>query len=374
MTDEELRYRLALTLVPNIGDVLARSLLEHFPTARDIFEAPEKLLSAAPGIGPSRAKNIRQFHDFERVEEEMSFLRRYRIHPLFYTDAAYPEKLRNCYDSPVMLYYRGNTDLNHAPVVGIVGTRYCTAYGKAVCEKLVRELAAVGVVVVSGLAYGIDIAAHKAALEAGLPTIAVLAHGLDRIYPPAHQAVARQMPEQGGLLTDFMSGTLPDKRNFPRRNRIVAGMADATIVVETGLRGGSMITAELANSYNRDVFAFPGRVGDARSAGCHYLIRKNKAALITGAADLLELMGWEVPETAGQPEERPRDTGDDEKFGEDEKKMLALLQRQPVLHIDEISRESGLSPARIATAMLNLEIRDIVQALPGKLYSLVSGF
>lgn len=365
MDENELLYQVALTLVPNIGDVLGRELLQCIPNAQDIFKASFRQLSAIPGIGEFRARSIRQFCDFRRAEEEIAFLRQQQIRPVFFTDKDYPKRLQHCYDAPLMLYYKGNADLNRSRIIGIVGTRHCTAHGKACCEQLVHELIQDDVLIVSGLAYGIDICAHKAAIGAGIPTIGVVAHGLDRIYPPAHSSIARQMTVQGGLLTDFMSGTTPDKQNFPRRNRIVAGLSDAIIVVESGLKGGSLITAEIANSYSRDVFAFPGRTSDPKSEGCHFLIRKNKAALITNAADLREMMGWNEKKISPSTQR--------ELFlhlSGPEKQIVELFSVQPALHIDEIHFKSRLPASQMAAAILNLELQGVLRTLPGKLYEL----
>lgn len=228
------------------------------------------------------------------MEDEIKFIEKYKIKPLFLTDPNYPKRLLNCYDSPTLLYYRGDADLNVPKIVAIIGTRKHTDYAKLVTEKLVKELTAQNITVVSGLAFGVDAIAHKSAVKNGLPTVGVLAHGLDQIYPAEHAGLARDMiKHHGGLLTEFRSKSKPDKHNFPTRNRIVAGMSDATIVIETEIKGGSMITAELANSYNKDVFAFPGKVTDSKSTGCNYLIKNNKAMLLTDAAELMQVMQWE---------------------------------------------------------------------------------
>lgn len=286
-----LYYRIALTLVPHIGPVIARLLLQQL-SPEEIFTEKRSVLERIEGLGKMRSCCIKQFSDFERVEKEIAFIEQYKISPLFITDAAYPQRLLQCYDAPTMLYYRGIADLNTSRIVAVVGSRMHTDYGKEICGKLVGDLADSGVLVVSGLAYGIDSLAHKCALDAQLNTVGVLAHGLDKIYPPGHTTMAKEMIEQGGLLTEFETKTKPDRHNFPSRNRIVAGMSDATIVVETDVKGGSMITAELANGYNKDVFAFPGRVADKKSSGCNYLIKTNRANLLTDGKQLLETMGW----------------------------------------------------------------------------------
>ncbi|MFZ1371235.1 MAG: DNA-processing protein DprA, partial [Ferruginibacter sp.] len=266
----DLLYRIALTLVPNIGDVHAKALVNIYGDAQSIFKAKRKELEIIEGIGTIRARSIKDYTDLSTAEAEIKFIEKYKITPLFLTDSTYPRRLLNCYDSPALLYYRGNADLNTSRIISIVGTRNHSDYGKMVCEKMIDDLKAENILVVSGLAFGIDTIAHKAALKNNLQTVAVLAHGLDRIYPPQNKTLAKHITLQGGLLTEFISNTNPDKQNFPKRNRIVAGICDAVIVLESGKKGGSLITAELGNSYNKDVFAIPGRATDTKSEGCNY--------------------------------------------------------------------------------------------------------
>jgi len=257
--NNDLLYQIALTLVPNIGDVHAKALINIYGNAQSIFKTKKKEPENIVGIGTSRARSIKDFTDFTSSEEEIKFIEKYKITPLFITDENYPKRLLNCFDSPSLLYYRGIADLNTSKIISVVGTRNNSAYGKMVCENFIRELRSENILVVSGLAFGIDTIAHKAALKNDLQTIAVLAHGLDRIYPQQNKALAKQIIEQGGLLTDFISNTSPDKQNFPKRNRIVAGMCDAVIVIESGKKGGSLITAELGNGFNKVFFAIPDR-------------------------------------------------------------------------------------------------------------------
>ena len=274
----ELFYQLGLTLVPNIGDVHAKILVQYFGDASSIFKAKQSALDKIDGIGEVRAKSIKQFNDFHLAEEELKFIEKYKIKTLFLTDTDYPQRLLNCYDSPTLLFYKGTADLNISKIVGIVGTRNYTDYGKQFTEKLVKDLAAQQILIVSGLALGIDSFAHKAALKNNLSTVGVVGHGLDKIYPSVNTNLAKDMiKHDGGLLSEFFSGTKPDKHNFPLRNRIVAGLCDATVVIETNIKGGSMITAKLADAYNRDVFAVPGRTTDNKSSGCNHLIKNNKA-------------------------------------------------------------------------------------------------
>jgi DNA processing protein len=362
----DLLYQIALTLIPNIGDVHAKALVNIYGDAQSIFKAKKKELEAIEGIGTVRANSIKAFADFTSSEAEIKFIEKYKIAPLFLTDKNYPQRLLNCYDSPVILYYRGTANLNSPKIISIVGTRNCSEYGKAVTEKLIADLTEQNILVVSGLAFGIDTIAHKAAIKNNLQTVGVLAHGLDRIYPTQNKTLAKQMTEQGGLLTDFISNTNPDKQNFPKRNRIVAGMCDALIVIESGKKGGSLITAELGNGYNKDVFAVPGKITDTKSEGCNYLIKQNKASLITCANDLLELMNWAPKEKTTRKTQR-------ELFIEltpDEKIIIDILQQRENIQIDELYFKSGLSSSAVATALLMLEMQNVVLSLPGKIYKM----
>ncbi len=266
MQSDELQYQIGLTLMEGVGDVLAKNLIAYCGSAERIFKTSKTQLEKIPGIGSVIAGSVfKSKNVLERAEKEMRFIETNSVKPLFFTDKDYPQRLRNCYDSPVMLYYNGNSDLNAEKIVSVVGTRTPSAYGKLMTEKFIEELKGSGCLIVSGLAYGIDITAHKAAMDNGLDTIGVLAHGLDRVYPSVHTHYAEKMIEQGGLLTEHLSETNPDRENFPKRNRIVAGMCDALVVIESKRGGGSLITATIANAYNKDVFAFPGRAGETLS-------------------------------------------------------------------------------------------------------------
>jgi DNA processing protein len=364
----DLLYQLALTTIPNIGAVHAKILLQQYDV-KDIFKARRSELEKIEGIGIIRAKSIKEFGDFTRAEEEIVFIEKYKIKPLFITDKDYPQRFLNCYDPPTMLFYKGNADLNASKLVGIVGTRNHTDYGKQVTEKLVKDLAPQNAVIVSGLAFGIDSIAHKAAIKYNLATIAALGHGLDRIYPAENTGLAKDMIKHGGgLITEFFSRTKPDKHNFPQRNRVVAGLCDATIIVETDIKGGSMITAELANGYNRDVFAIPGKITDKKSSGSNFLIRNNKAILLTDARELIEMMGWEEKKQKTKVKNQKEIFID---LSKDEKIIVDILNEKETVHIDEINFRSNLSSSAIAAAILNLELQNLVKGLPGKIYKLV---
>jgi len=362
----DLLYQLALTTIPNIGAVQAKILLQHYDV-KDIFKARKTELEKIEGIGSIRAASIRSFNNFSKAEEEIKFVEQYRIKPLFITDKDYPQRFLNCYDPPTILFFKGAADLNASKTIGIVGTRKSSDYGKEITENLVNDLATINPVIISGLAFGIDSIAHKACIKNNMATVGALGHGLDTVYPGENAGLAKDMIKHGGgLITEFFSNTKPDKQNFPKRNRIVAGLCDATIIVETDIKGGSMITAELANGYNRDVFAVPGRTTDKKSSGCNYLIRNNKAVLLTAVQELIELMGWE---------EKKKATGNRQKaifieLTNDEKIIVDILNEQESVHIDEINFKAGLSSSRIAAAILNLELKNIATGLPGKMYKM----
>jgi DNA processing protein len=365
----ELLYQISLTLIPNVGPVQAKNLLAQLGSARAVFTCPSDTLKKIEGIGDLRATAIKKFNDFRIAEQELRFIEEHQITPLFINEPDYPKRLLHCYDCPTLLYYKGAADLNNPKTVAVVGTRTNTEYGRITTDQLIEGLSSLGILVVSGLAHGIDAIAHRAALKNGLPTVGVLAHGLSQVYPAQHTSLAREIvKEGGGLLTEFRSPSIPDRHQFPARNRIVAGMTDATIVVETGVKGGSMITAELANGYNRDVFAFPGKISDPKSAGCNHLIRHNKAALISDTASLLEVMNWgtEIKTAIGRSRQR-------EIFVEltkEEQVLVNLLRGRDAVHIDEINLRSGLPNSTVAAAILNMELQNVVMTHPGKRYSL----
>ncbi len=364
--NDELLYEVALTLVPNIGAVQAKILAEHFGNAENIFRATKKELESIEGIGTVKASSLKKFNDFKAAEEEKAFIEKHRIQTLFLTDNNYPKRLLQCYDSPTLLYYRGNADLNHSKIISVIGTRSNTEYGKQITEQLVEELQSLNVLIVSGLAYGIDVIAHKAAVQNSLQTVGVLAHGLSKIYPSEHSSLARQMVQNGGLLTEFNKDVKPDKHNFPRRNRIVAGMADATIVIETPIKGGSMITAELANGYNRDVFAYPGKITDIKSGGCNHLIKTNKAHLLDSTEQLVEMLGWNTKKTKRKIQKELFIS-----LTPDEEVLMKVLREKDAIHIDELFLKSGLTSSSVAASLLNLEFQNVIASLPGKMYKLL---
>ncbi len=365
--ENELIYRIALSLLPNVGPVISRLLHEHCGSAEAVFREKKQLLAKIPGVGAKRIRKAFATPVIEAAEKEMEFMRRHKVEPLFYTDHDYPKKLNQCPDAPILLYYKGNANLNQHRYVGIVGTRSATSYGEEMTRQLVEGLKDAGAVIVSGLAYGIDICAHEAALRNGLETIGVTAHGLDRIYPHAHRTTAGKMIKQGGLLTEYPSGTNPDRENFPTRNRIVAGICDVVVVVEASGKGGALITADLAIGYNRDVFAVPGRTMDPYSKGCNDYIRENKAGLITSAEDLIWMMGW------NDEKEKKKQHVQTQLFvdlNDDERRITDFLQTQGESGIDAIAAASALPFSKLANTLLQLELKGVIHLRPGKRYAL----
>jgi DNA processing protein len=363
---DELFYQIALTRTEWIGDRLARLLLSTFGSAKAIFNAPAKQLAALDNFGAQRVKSLKKEIDTQRIEEEMKFIARHQIQAIFLNDNEYPKKLKHCPDAPVLLYFKGNASLNASRVIAIVGTRNNTDYGLRCTEHFIEGLKTEDLLIVSGLAFGIDGIAHRKSLREGIPTVGVLGHGLDRIYPAQHKALARDMLENGGLLTEHVSGTKADKQNFPTRNRIAAGMSDVTVVIETDEKGGSMITAKLASGYNREVAAFPGRTIDNKSRGCNYLIRTNIAQMITSADDLLEMMNWKPDQKKPSIQKKLF-----LHLGKEEQRLCAILETTESMHIDELAIKSAISNAKLSSILLSLELEGLVKALPGKQFRLV---
>lgn len=368
MGSDELQHQIALTLIDGVGDVLSKNLIAYCGSAEAVFNTKKSSLEKIPGIGTYASNTIiNSKHCLLRAEEEIAFIDKNDITPLFYTDSNYPTRLKNCYDSPILLYYKGNANLNAIKIVSVVGTRTPSSYGKLMTEKLIQDLQNSGILVVSGLAYGIDILAHKESLDFNLDTIAVLAHGLDRIYPAAHTNYAEKIINQGGLLTDFMSGTNPDRENFPKRNRIVAGMCDALIVVESKRQGGSLITATIANAYNKDVFAFPGRANEALSEGCNGLIKSNKANLIESAEDLFYIMNWNETQKSKKSDQIPLFLN----LTLDEQQIIDCFKDTKQLHIDEICSKIQQPISKTSSTLLTLEFSNVIKSLPGKMYQII---
>ena len=371
MNEDELKALMALSLTPGVGLVSARRLIDAMGSATAIFEHRRELPKLVPGFSQRQADALNTPELFERAAREWEFANKHNIKCLCLNDEDYPSRMRECTDAPLVLFYKGNAPLNRLHVVNIVGTRHITDYGRMLCERFVTELKELcpDALIVSGLAYGVDICAHRAALKHGFETVGVLAHGLDRIYPASHRNDAVQMMEHGGLLTEFMSETNPDRQNFVWRNRIIAGVSDATVVVESAFKGGSLITAEIAGGYGRDCFAFPGLVGAPYSEGCNNLIRDNGAMLLQSAEDLVKAMQWNTPLSPQQPVQRSLFP----ELNEEEQYIVHLLQQSPAgIHINTLTVQANMPVQKLSAMLLELEMKGVVMMLAGGSYRLLS--
>lgn len=373
MTEQETLYSIALSFVPRMNLLNRKMLFEDLGSATEIFEHRRDLKEIVPNASKATLEALATMDmHLKRAEEELAFAQAGHIQCIGFNDEAYPARLRECPDAPVLLYYRGTASLNSLHIISMVGTRQITAYGKDLCQQFVKDLKRLcpDTLIVSGLAYGVDIHCHRAALEQDMETVGVLAHGLDQIYPRMHRDTAVRMVQQGGLLTEFPSRSNADKKNFVQRNRIVAGMADATIVVESAKKGGSLITAEIAESYGRDVFAFPGRIGDTYSEGCNNLIQNNRAGLITCAEDFVKAMGWE---TACNLKKQLNEGLQQELFPdltEEEQRIVNALTGTDSKQINILTVETALPISKLTSLLFNLEMKGIVRLLSGGCYRL----
>lgn len=370
MINDDLKYKIALSLIPKIGHVTAKKLVAYVGSFEGVFSETKKNLMKIPGIGSILAESIINSDVIPKAEEEIEFIKKSKITPIFYLDKEYPERLKHCEDAPILIYTLGETDLNSRKMISVVGTRKATTEGIAFTEKLIKDLKDRNhnPVIVSGLAYGVDAAAHQAALVNGLQTIAVLGHGLDIIYPASHKSLAKSIIKQGMLITDFPCKSIRDKNNFIKRNRIIAGLSDATIVIESGEKGGSLVTADIANSYNRDVFALPGRISDKYSKGCNNLIKSNKAAMLTSIEDLEYLLGWELGKKQNYAVQKDLFLN----LSDDEKLITEILKEQDEITIDLICLKCKMPTSKVSPILLSLEFMGIVKTLPGKSYKLIS--
>ncbi|MGQ9620024.1 MAG: DNA-processing protein DprA [Bacteroidales bacterium] len=369
MSDIPLKYKIALSLIPRIGDINARKLVSYIGSVEGVFTEPYRSLVKIPGIGSGLAKYICERSYLHIAEKEAEYVEKNGIKTFFYLDNDYPYRLKQCEDSPVLFYFKGNCDLNAPRILSVVGTRNPTTRGKETCEKIVSGLALdnPGLIIVSGLAYGIDITAHKSAMANNLPTLGVLGHGFKTTYPSIHRPVADAMLKNGGLLTDFRSDELPERNNFIKRNRIIAGISDATLIIESAITGGALITADIANSYNRDVFAIPGRIDDLWSAGCNNLIKRNKAALVETHGDIEYFLNWQ-PDKIKPPVQRTLFTD----MSNDEKKIFEMLGKEGEMNIDQICRETGMPVHNLSTLLLQMEFSGLIKCYPGNIYRIVS--
>lgn len=365
MKDEELLYTIALSMVPQVGPITAKELIKCIGSAEEVMKSTEKTLLRVAGVGRHISVQIRTNHNLQRAEQELNFIRKHNIKAITYLEAEYPVRLKRCADAPLILYAKGISTLESRYVIAMVGSRLATSYGKGICREFIQDLVELNPIIVSGLAYGIDITAHKEALVAGLETIAVVGHGLDCIYPSTHRSVAKEIMQQGALVSEFYSEIKPDRENFPARNRIIAGMSDAVIVVEAREQGGALITAEMASQYNRDVFAFPGRINDLQSKGCLSLIKNNTAQLISSAKEFKELMNWNTMERKSIQKSLFID------LNEEERKIIELLITfNKNMHLDSLMQQLNWRNSKLNEVLLQLEIKGLVKCLPGKLYGL----
>jgi DNA processing protein len=368
MNETELVHQLALLKIEGVGDIVAKKLINHCGSAEKVFHSKPDFLKNIDGIGTVLLKKLKDKTVLELAKKELQFIKENNITCCSYLDENYPDRLKHCIDGPLVLFSSGNINWNSRKVISIVGTRQVSAYGIDFCKKLIQDLAPLNPIIVSGFAYGVDIVAHQAAMDNNLQTIGVLAHGMNQIYPKQHKKYCAKMEKNGGFLTEFWSTSNPEKENFVKRNRIVAGISEATIVIESAEKGGSLITALLANDYNRDVFAVPGRSNDKFSQGCNNLIKTQRAHLLTSAADILYILNWEI--------EKKEDNQGIQKqlfvfLDEVEQKIYDYLLQNGKTEIDIIALECNFPVFRTASFLINMELKGVIRPLPGKLFEAI---
>lgn len=367
MTENELLYTLALQHVPNIGDITAKRLINHCGSAEAVLKERKQKLLKIDGIGSIILSELHEPHHLKEAEKELNFIKENQINVFYFEDEDYPEKLKHCIDGPMVLFQSGNINLKRQRIISIVGTRKITTNGIAFCEDLVEKLSIYNPVIVSGFAYGTDITAHKAAMKHNLQTIGCLAHGLNQIYPKVHKKYMVDMEKNGGFFTDFWSSDNFDKNNFLKRNRVIAGLSEATIVIESAEKGGSLVTADIANSYNRDVFAVPGRITDSQSTGCNNLIKYQKAHMLTTALDVPYILNWKL-------EDEKKPAIQKQLFVEldtTEKIIYNYLKDNEKQQLDVIAINCNLPIFKVAGVLLNMELKGVIRPLPGKLFEVI---
>lgn len=360
----ELQYLIALTMVPAIGPVTARKLIETVGSARAVFQQKRKVLESIDGIGPILSRSINESSLLGKAERELEFMERHRIDALCFQNPDFPRLLNQCNDGPILLYSRGDQGLRCEKSLSVVGTRRASSYGKDVCRTIIRDLARLvpGLSIISGLAYGIDVIAHRAAMEFGLPTVAVLGHGLSTIYPFSHRDTAKRIIQQGALVTDFHSGMGVERNNFLRRNRIIAGMSKATLVVESASKGGALITADMAFNYNREVLTVPGRAIDMRSQGCNNMIRKTMATMVESGEDIVIRLGWDDEQS------EPLIHATTVDFTNTEKKLLISIREIPDITPGTLSELLGIPLPQVLAMLLEMELKEWISVEPGNRY------
>ncbi len=368
INDQLWQYKIGISLIPGLGPVTTRNIVAQLGSVEALFKEKKKNLIKISGVGELLANNIVNQSVLSRAEEELNFICKNKLECFFLLDNNFPYRLKQCADTPIVLYSKGNVDLNRRKIISVVGTRKASQYGISNCENLIAGLGKHrdDLIVVSGLAYGIDVCAHKAALTNNIPTVAVLGHGLDMLYPSLHRSTAKEIIANGALVSDFPSFSKLDPKNFVRRNRIIAGLADATVVVESARKGGSLVTADIAGSYNRDVFAFPGRIQDKYSKGCHYLIKTNQAALIESSEDIEFMLSWDIDQNKSGAIQQKLFSN----LNADEQEIVTLLQEHGELAIDMLSMKTKLPSNKISALLLSLEFAGFVKPLPGKIFTL----
>lgn len=366
MKEQELFNLLALLQVEGVGDIMAKKLINHCGSAEVVFKTKTSQLAGIDGIGSVLLQKLKDKSVFEKAEQELQFIKSNEINVSYFQDENYPDRLKHCIDGPVLLFTSGNINLKNKKTISIVGTRQITSYGMEFCRKLIEDLAPLDPVIISGFAYGVDIFAHQLAIEHDLQTIGVVAHGLNQIYPKTHKKYVTKVEQNGGFMTEFWSSSNPEKENFVRRNRIVAGMSEATIVIESAERGGSLITANIANDYNRDVFAVPGRTTDKFSQGCNNLIKTQKANVLTSAADLVYILNWDIENKAKPVQKQLFVTLED-----DEQKVYDYLLKNGKELMDIIALRCDFPIYKISGMLLNMELKGVIRPLPGKLFEAI---
>ena len=367
MENSELIHLLALLKVDGVGDIMAKKLINHCGSAENIFKTKVSKLASIDGVGQALIKNLKDKSVLKLAEAEFDYIEENNIDVLYYQDIKYPDRLKHCIDSPILMFTSGSMDLNNRKIISIVGTREITSYGTEFCKKLIEDLAPLNPIIVSGFAYGVDVVAHKAAMDCQLQTVGVIAHGLNQVYPKVHKKYVAKMEENGGFMTEYWSTSNPEKENFVKRNRIVAGMSEATIVIESAEKGGSLITANLANDYNRDVFAVPGRITDKYSQGCNNLIKTQRAHLLTSAADILYILNWELEQKGEKVIQKQLFVSLDE----NEQKIYDFLIQNGKKELDTIALECDFPVFKMSSILLNLELKGVIRPLPGKLFEAI---
>ncbi|XLS29340.1 DNA-processing protein DprA [Flavobacteriaceae bacterium M23B6Z8] len=369
MNYNDLKATIALQTIPNIGDINAKRLIKKCGSPEGVFKEKRKNLLKIDGIGTYTLEHLFDPVYQAKADEEIRFIEANKIEYLFFTDENYPSRLKYCMDSPILLFSRGNIDLRSRKVISIVGTRKVTGHGIDFCERLLEELLPLNPVIVSGFAYGVDITAQKTAERLGMQTIGCLAHGLNQMYPKVHTPYVKRIEKNGGFLTEFHSTSNPDRENFLKRNRIIAGISEATIVIESAEKGGSLVTAAIANSYNREVFAVPGRSEDKFSTGCNNLIKSQKAHMLTSAADLIYILGWDIEAPAMAEPSIQKQLF--EELTSDEQTVYDFLLKNGKELMDLIALECKLPIHQVSSLLLSMELKGVIRPLPGKLFEAV---